>query len=682
MQGGPGVVPGGYGNAASSVPAAYFDTHMSPSFAAAPMSSAPAAVNGPLLHPPPFASAGGPPQYASPGAPPLYVSPGLSPMQAPSRGPGAYPGYCESQPSGPYGASPCGTPPAFYGGAPPQPGYVGTPPQPGMTMGMGGFPPPSPRASSLSRESLPPGLLTMPPTPPQQYWRGLTIAAGWSAEDDAKHWKAQRALRDARLQVLVFFLGFIAVACATSVPAFSAVALLSDPTYVFWMGESFPTILLALSVGTTLLYTLVGVCVLRFGKQERLSDRTIAVMAALFAASLGISLLLMSSEGSEALVRASHSMGDGCSHNHAEVPQLMALLDMNTVLEELKPGCVVLKPAPQNGEKLGDVNGTGSVEECLGYEHSKYSAYLRYLEQELQCGFMCPQEPPMPKLAASAAHEEEDELSHEDEGNRTPPADPEPSRKHLVKQGNEHSDDEAASLVLRHSLRAGQTIWDTKGRARRHPHRHRKKSGHHHTVSALQEQEAEEGARPEEEDHAGAIDDIMGDALEDHVDDAKDHALDHDMVVHPGDEVTLTFNEALVRKAFRDNPALEWEPAMVWMMGQPHRVVTTLGPTYGDAAGAIGVRAPEGRGGSQDGIWYFPANLIKKAQLPSNKGAKKPMLFASEGSNFMVCYPLIAAQLDSSAHIVGSGLFWHGFLLILVAALTAATPLVAALKCH
>jgi len=591
------------------------------------MSSAPAAVNGPLLHPPPFASAG---------PPPPYVSPGLPPMQAPSRGPGAYPGYSESQPSGPYGA-----PPAFYGGTPPQPGYVGTPPQPGMTMGMGGFPPPSPRASSLSRESLPPGLLTMPPTPPQQYRRGLTIAAGWSAEDDAKHWKAQRALRDARLQVLVFFLGFIAVACATSVPAFSAVALLSDPTYVFWMGESFPTILLALSVGTTLLYTLVGVCVLRFGKQERLSDRTIAVMAALFAASLGISLLLMSSEGSEALVRASHSMGDGCSHNHAEVPQLRALLDMNSVLEELKPGCVVLKPAPQNGEKLGDVNGTGSVEECLGYEHSKYSAYLWYLEQELQCGFMCP-------------------------------------------QGNEHSDNETASLVLRHSLRAGQTIWDTKGRGRRHPHRHKKKSGHHHTagVSALQEQVVEEGAGPQEEDHAGAIDDIMGDALEDHVDDAKDHALDHDMVVHPGDEVTLTFNEALVRKAFRDNPALEWEPAMVWMMGQPHRVVTTLGPKYGDADGAIGVRAPEGRGGSQDGIWYFPANLIKKAQLPSNKGAKKPMLFASEGSNFMVCYPLIAAQLDSSAHIVGSGLFWHGFLLILVAALTAATPLVAALKCH
>jgi len=665
MQG--GVVPGGYGNAASSVPAAYFDTHTSPSFAPPPMSSALAAVNGPLVHLPPFASAVGLTQYASLGPPPPYVSPRLPPMQAPSRGPGAYPSYSDSQPSGPYGASHYGTPPAFYGGTPPQPGYVGTPPQPGMTMGMGGFPPPSPRASALSRETLPPGLLAMPPTPPQHYRRGLTIAAGWSAEDDAKHWKVQRALRDARLQVLVFFLGFIAVACATSVPAFSAVALLSDPTYVFWMGESFPLIILALSVGTTLLYTLVGVCVLRFGKQELLSDRTIAVMAALFAASLGISLLLMSSEGSEALVRASHSVRDGCSHSQADVPQLRALLDMNTVLEELKPGCVVLKPAPQNGEKLGDVNGTGSVEECLGYKDSKYSEYLRYLEQELQCGFMCPQE-------------EDDELSYEDEGNSTPPAAPEPSwKKQLVKQGNE-----AASLVLRHSLRAGQTIRDTKGRGRRHPHRQRKKSGHHHTagVSALQEQEAEEGARPKEEDHAGAIDDIMGDALEDHVDDAKEHALDHDMVVHPGDEVTLTFNEALARKAFRDNPALEWEPAMVWMMGQPHRVVTTLGPTYGDAAGAIGVRAPEGMGVNQDGIWYFPANLIKKAQLPSNKGAKKPMLFASEGSNFMVCYPLIAAQLDSSAHIVGSGLFWHGFLLIFVAALTAATPLVAALKCH
>eukprot|EP00446_Apocalathium_sp_SHHI-4_P091192 CAMPEP_0177461514 /NCGR_PEP_ID=MMETSP0369-20130122/15259_1 /TAXON_ID=447022 ORGANISM="Scrippsiella hangoei-like, Strain SHHI-4" /NCGR_SAMPLE_ID=MMETSP0369 /ASSEMBLY_ACC=CAM_ASM_000364 /LENGTH=647 /DNA_ID=CAMNT_0018935013 /DNA_START=26 /DNA_END=1970 /DNA_ORIENTATION=- len=624
MQGGPGVVPGGYGNAASSVPAAYFDTHMSPSFAAAPMSSAPAAVNGPLAavclawatatvcFARVTTDAG---SVEGPGRlPRLQRIAALRPLRRTSgvlwwhaaaagvRWHAAAAGDDDG-----YGRLPAAVTQSVFAIA---------------RIPAAGPPHDAPDASSAVSG-------------------GLTIAAGWSAEDDAKHWKAQRALRDARLQVLVFFLGFIAVACATSVPAFSAVALLSDPTYVFWMGESFPTILLALSVGTTLLYTLVGVCVLRFGKQERLSDRTIAVMAALFAASLGISLLLMSSEGSEALVRASHSMGDGCSHNHAEVPQLRALLDMNSVLEELKPGCVVLKPAPQNGEKLGDVNGTGSVEECLGYEHSKYSAYLWYLEQELQCGFMCP-------------------------------------------QGNEHSDNETASLVLRHSLRAGQTIWDTKGRGRRHPHRHKKKSGHHHTagVSALQEQVVEEGAGPQEEDHAGAIDDIMGDALEDHVDDAKDHALDHDMVVHPGDEVTLTFNEALVRKAFRDNPALEWEPAMVWMMGQPHRVVTTLGPKYGDADGAIGVRAPEGRGGSQDGIWYFPANLIKKAQLPSNKGAKKPMLFASEGSNFMVCYPLIAAQLDSSAHIVGSGLFWHGFLLILVAALTAATPLVAALKCH
>lgn len=165
---------------------------------------------------------------------------------------------------------------------------------------------------------------------------------------------------------------------AAMLPFFSSLAMLFDSNYVFWVGHFFPVLLLSIVVamGVTLVVTFK--ILHRYGPNFYYQEQTLVLIACIFTALLGVVLVLISLPQSKELYEVASHIGHGCSTSNKN---MNLLTDYSQVLYQIRaqPSC----------------RGQDSVSQCQGWDSNKYTRYLEYVENEFQCGPICP-DVPMP----------------------------------------------------------------------------------------------------------------------------------------------------------------------------------------------------------------------------------------------------------------------------------------------
>eukprot|EP00929_Paragymnodinium_shiwhaense_P033010 TRINITY_DN18211_c0_g1_i2.p1 TRINITY_DN18211_c0_g1~~TRINITY_DN18211_c0_g1_i2.p1 ORF type:complete len:395 (-),score=39.43 TRINITY_DN18211_c0_g1_i2:126-1310(-) len=175
-----------------------------------------------------------------------------------------------------------------------------------------------------------------------------------------------------RQEVLGLLMGLLTCFCMTLLPVFGGVALLLDPNYKYWQGSSYPLLSIGIAVGIFFVAAMTSYLLYRRARRHDLNEATMALAASIFSAMLGVALLVVALKASMGLKATAQSLMHGCSSSNHEVA---VLNDYSLVLANIRaqPECVA----------------EASVEMCKGYSENQYTAYLKYLEQEFQCGPIC-----------------------------------------------------------------------------------------------------------------------------------------------------------------------------------------------------------------------------------------------------------------------------------------------------
>lgn len=247
-------------------------------------------------------------------------------------------------------------------------------PSPSGAAGTGSSPYPELQRGGFAQ---PPGMLpvraAVPPASLPQAFRtgGLTIA---KYPDEEVTFRKVRQPHSDRFLARALAIGTVAVVCAALPPLVIGCVLLADPTYRFWLGVAFPVGLLLSSLSIMLLSVVASVLVYRSRASEEFDERSMAHGGAAFSALLGIALVLLATSGAHGLHATAGHLARGCT---SALPDAVALMDFSKVLYGLRevPGC-------QSATMR-------SVEACRGWVENRYTAYLRLLEKEFQCGPMC-----------------------------------------------------------------------------------------------------------------------------------------------------------------------------------------------------------------------------------------------------------------------------------------------------
>lgn len=167
-------------------------------------------------------------------------------------------------------------------------------------------------------------------------------------------------------------IGILTCIAAVIIPVFGAMLLIGDENYTFWIGYTFPVRVIAASLGITLLLMLVCGLLYAFASPQRQNESTMALVASLFAALLGVSYVLTVLPAAHEIQVFAGKLSHGCSSSLSNV---VALSDYGQVLANLRSNSTCAESI--------------SVEACDGWASNTYTRYIRYLESEFECQ-VCP----------------------------------------------------------------------------------------------------------------------------------------------------------------------------------------------------------------------------------------------------------------------------------------------------
>lgn len=156
-----------------------------------------------------------------------------------------------------------------------------------------------------------------------------------------------------------------------------AIACLCDRHYVFWMGCFWPTVVIAGCVFVFLTFVITVHLLSNFAAPEHRSQFTMAFTWATFVALLGIILVPIALMANKYAAHVAGTVSQGCL---STLPQSELLADYSQVLYNIRLSANCSKAR--------------SVTECAGWSRNWYTDYLEYLEYDMQCGPLCPENPP------------------------------------------------------------------------------------------------------------------------------------------------------------------------------------------------------------------------------------------------------------------------------------------------
>lgn len=213
---------------------------------------------------------------------------------------------------------------------------------------------------------------------PSSTWHGadpnLQAAVFMPAPLPCGSWLSGQQVRERRMSKtsLVTFLGLLTYVFACMLPVLSACALLGDENYRFWRGTTYPAAALTIVLVTGLFLGAVVFLLTREGMRGSLDRFVVALTASSFAALLGLLLVIAVVPASHELHNIARTLHLGCDDPLAEAS---ILADYSQVLSNLRFNATCA--------------AAESVESCQGWHENNYTAYLRHLEAEFQCGPFC-----------------------------------------------------------------------------------------------------------------------------------------------------------------------------------------------------------------------------------------------------------------------------------------------------
>eukprot|EP00929_Paragymnodinium_shiwhaense_P087445 TRINITY_DN4761_c0_g1_i1.p1 TRINITY_DN4761_c0_g1~~TRINITY_DN4761_c0_g1_i1.p1 ORF type:complete len:1107 (+),score=245.05 TRINITY_DN4761_c0_g1_i1:183-3503(+) len=439
----------------------------------------------------------------------------------------------------------------------------------------------------------------------------------------------------------IFQFGIIIFILSLALPIFGAVSLLLDENYRFWLGFWEPVLTISYCL-VLLIVLIMTLCVLDSrAAQGQIGEHVYLLIVSTFTMLLGLVLVLNSFVGSGYTEELSSQLLSGCS---SQEPAGIALVNYGMVLATMRslPACAA----------------EASVEQCQGWKENRYTSYLRYLEDEFQCGPMCTAEP-----FRQFNHETWKGQSAEE------PA--------LLQIGS--SAEASSGIVATERLRGGLRQ-NTSAQVRVHDgHRPRARRRHHHIESSSsaaaslalrQEPAAAAEAAREEAAAAAEVGAMEGEQAAAAAAAANEAAQNEDSTIQG--QVPEGWTGAKMADGVKPPPAVKFskDPTAMknaqpyWGGGRTHGGVidvahvkavcsvkdgSMLSAEYPCKCGATAC--------TEDEICYADRSLCKDVHLPAlgevTRGRGVPgaasgiaaKLF-SEGTTRMTCFPLIATRLN------------------------------------
>jgi len=168
-------------------------------------------------------------------------------------------------------------------------------------------------------------------------------------------------------------LGLIVIAFVISLPAWDAAYLLGDINYNFWLGFTFPTILIGVCFSLVILYIcVVQVIFTHKNMPEEQSVQNFVMVLSLFLTLLALCFVLVSMPLSTQAVNAANDISYLCGSSMKTYELKEYYMQLLTL--RMSDGC----------------SDEYSVEECTGYEAVQpYTEYLKALEFQYHCSGFC-----------------------------------------------------------------------------------------------------------------------------------------------------------------------------------------------------------------------------------------------------------------------------------------------------
>eukprot|EP00927_Polykrikos_kofoidii_P059938 TRINITY_DN55027_c0_g1_i1.p1 TRINITY_DN55027_c0_g1~~TRINITY_DN55027_c0_g1_i1.p1 ORF type:complete len:662 (+),score=66.15 TRINITY_DN55027_c0_g1_i1:156-2141(+) len=185
----------------------------------------------------------------------------------------------------------------------------------------------------------------------------------------------------------VALIGLLTCFFMVALPVCGALTIAADENYLFWQGTSYPVTIIVLAAAVFVALFVSCRIFNSTARRQYLTELSVSLIASLFAAMFGVSLILFSVPASRSIHGTADALMEGCSNS---LLASAALVDYNQVLVNLRstPQCAVMD----------------TVESCDGWSPNRYTRYIRYLEDEFDCGPMCPSiHPPYPSFLGVAS---------------------------------------------------------------------------------------------------------------------------------------------------------------------------------------------------------------------------------------------------------------------------------------
>lgn len=184
----------------------------------------------------------------------------------------------------------------------------------------------------------------------------------------------------------VFFLiGIFMLGMLVLLPVWNAVALKHDEAYMFFLGDTFPDIILIICFSTLGLYAFTICCLARCSGASWWNDDTMITVGACFVTLLGLAMLAVASPMRAACSAVVRDVWSNCRFG----PSTRELVTASASLQVLRaqPAC----------------SGAESVEQCAGYVQTSASAALKAMELQWKCSGFCYEPPDNGPDSAAAA---------------------------------------------------------------------------------------------------------------------------------------------------------------------------------------------------------------------------------------------------------------------------------------
>lgn len=184
---------------------------------------------------------------------------------------------------------------------------------------------------------------------------------------------------------VVVAVGAVLLLLLCIVPVWDAIALLADPSYVFWLGRGTPVAMILASVSVITLYAATMLLFFQHGRPEFQTDLTVMMIATVFVTLLGLSLILIGLPLTQDAANMYSNLKEHCETS----PQTQRLYEQSQALQELRR-------EPTCAKKF-------SVDQCAGYGDASIAegdgalnAFLRASEARFRCSGFCYRPPTAP----------------------------------------------------------------------------------------------------------------------------------------------------------------------------------------------------------------------------------------------------------------------------------------------